>query len=103
MSDDPATLVRSMRPRPSTLLAALAALVVQRNVEWFWRERQAAPATGTRRAFPGSDVVFQLYAGNGWQLQPLANLGTLNALSRRRRITERTRQWAADLLDLAVR
>ncbi|HEX8085958.1 MAG TPA: D-glucuronyl C5-epimerase family protein [Solirubrobacteraceae bacterium] len=80
-----------------------AMLIVQRNVEWFWRERQAAPPNGTRRAFPGSDVVFQLYAGNGWQLQPLANLGTLNALSKRRRITERTRIWADDLLELAVR
>jgi hypothetical protein len=80
-----------------------AMLVVQRNVEWFWRERQAAPANGTRRAFPGSEVVFQLYAGNGWQLQPLANLGTLNALSKRRRIPGRARTWADDLLELAVR
>ena len=80
-----------------------AMLIVQRNVEWFWRERQAAPANGTRRAFPGSDVVFQVYTGNGWQLQPLANLGTLNALSKRRRISERTRMWADDLLELAVR
>ncbi|HEX2084135.1 MAG TPA: D-glucuronyl C5-epimerase family protein [Solirubrobacteraceae bacterium] len=80
-----------------------AMLVVQRNVEWYWRDRQAAPANGTRRAFPGSDVVLQHYAGHGWQLQPLANLGTLNALSRRRRITERTRAWADDVLDLAVR
>ena len=80
-----------------------AMLIVQRNVEWFWRDRLATPANGTRRAFPGSLVVFQLYAGNGWQLQPLANLGTLNALSKRRRITERTRVWADDLLELAVR
>jgi hypothetical protein len=80
-----------------------ALLVVQRNVEWFWRDRLAAPPTGTRRAFPGSDVVFQLMAGSGWQLHPLANLGTLNSLSRRRRITERTRAWADDLLELAVR
>ncbi|HEX8119656.1 MAG TPA: D-glucuronyl C5-epimerase family protein [Solirubrobacteraceae bacterium] len=80
-----------------------AMLIVQRNVEWFWRERLAAPANGTRRAFPGSDVVFQLYSGNGWQLQPLANLGTLNALSKKKRITDRTRAWADDLLQLAVR
>ncbi|HEV2061484.1 MAG TPA: hypothetical protein VGR12_01420, partial [Solirubrobacteraceae bacterium] len=80
-----------------------AMLIVQRNVEWFWRDRLAPPATGTRRAFPGSSGVFQLYAGNGWQLQPLANLGTLNALSKRRRISERTRLWAEDLLQLAVR
>lgn len=79
-----------------------ALLVVQRNVEWFWRDRLAAPATGTRRAFPGSDVVFQLMAGSGWQIHPLANLGTLNSLSKRRRITERTRAWADDLLELAV-
>ena len=80
-----------------------ALLIVQRNVEWFWRDRLAAPATGTRRAFPGSSVVFQLFAGNGWQLHPLANLGTLSSLSKRRQITERTRVWADDLLGLAVR
>jgi hypothetical protein len=80
-----------------------ALLIVQRNVEFFWRDRLAAPASDTRRAFPGSDVVFQLVAGSGWQLHPLANLGTLNALSKRRRITERTRAWADDLLELAVR
>jgi D-glucuronyl C5-epimerase C-terminus len=80
-----------------------AMLIVQRNVEWFWRDRLSPPASGARRAFPGSSVVFQLYAGNGWQLHPLANLGTLNSLSKRRRITERTRAWAEDLLQLAVR
>ena len=42
-----------------------------------WPRRRTGP--GARS--PGSDVVFQLYAGNGWQLQPLANMGTLNALS----------------------
>ena len=80
-----------------------AMLIVQRNVEWFWRDRLSAPANGTRRSFPGSNVVFQLFTGNGWQLHPLANLGTLASLSRRRRITERTRVWADDLLQLAVR
>ncbi|HEX8206507.1 MAG TPA: D-glucuronyl C5-epimerase family protein [Solirubrobacteraceae bacterium] len=80
-----------------------ALLIVQRNVEWFWRDRLAAPSNGTRRAFPGSRVVFQLFTGNGWQLHPLANLGTLNSLTRRRSIPERARVWADDLLQLAVR
>jgi hypothetical protein len=80
-----------------------ALLVVQRNVEWFWRDRLSAPANGTRRAFPGSRVVFQLFTGNGWQLHPLANLGTLNSLTRRRTIPGRARAWADDLLQLAVR
>ena len=80
-----------------------AMLIVQRNVEFFWRERQAAPAIGARRAFPGSDVIFQLYSGSGWQLQPLANLGRLNSLTRRARISDRTRRHADDLLALAVR
>ena len=77
--------------------------IVEVNVEWFWQQGLQAPANGTRRSFPGSDVVFQRYTGEGWQLQPLANLGTLASLSRRKRITERTRTWAQDLLDLAVR
>jgi hypothetical protein len=80
-----------------------AMLIVTRNVEFFWRERRRAPANATRTTFPGSQLVFQLYAGSGWQLQPLANLGTLNALSKRKRITKSTRAWADELLAHAVR
>ena len=86
----------SARARP-------AMLMVTRNVQFFWRERQRAPRIGTRRTFTGSRLVFQLYGGSGWQLQPLANLGTINALSKRKRIPARARAWADELLAMAVR
>lgn len=83
--------------------APLAMLTVRHNVDFFWRQRRPAVAANTRTTFGGSPLVFQLYAGNGWQLQPLGNLGTINALSKRRRIPARARAWAAELLALAVR
>jgi hypothetical protein len=83
--------------------APLAMLTVQRNVEYFWRSRRRAVALNTRTTFAGSPLVFQLYAASGWQLQPLGNLGTINALSKRRRIPARARAWADELLALAVR
>ena len=81
----------------------IAILTVQRNLEYFWRERRSPPAVNTRTTFDGSPIVFQLYGNNGWQVQPLGNLGTLNALSKRRRIAQSTRDWAEELLALAVR
>jgi Ni/Co efflux regulator RcnB len=83
--------------------ANIAMLTVQRNVDYFWRDRRSPPAINTRTTFEGDPIVFQLYANNGWQVQPLGNLGTINALSKRKRIAQRTRAWAEELLDLAVR
>jgi hypothetical protein len=83
--------------------APLAMLTVRRNVDYFWRQRKAAPAVGTRTRFAPSRLVFQLYAGSGWQLQPLGNLGTINALSKRQRVPPRAHAWARELLAVAVR
>lgn len=53
-------------------------LQLDRNVE-FWRTKPFPPA-GARVAFAGSSVIFQYYAGQGLQIQPLANFGKANGL-----------------------
>ena len=72
-----------------------AFLQLQRNAE-FWRTRsfprpprpERKPCTGgaglggARVTFEGDPVVFQWYAGQGLQIQPLANFGKANALWR---------------------
>jgi hypothetical protein len=60
-------------------------LILQRNVEWFWKDRKGAVAYGTRTTFPGSQIIYEFYPGSGWQLQPLANFGKLNGLLKLRR------------------
>jgi hypothetical protein len=48
-------------------------LQLRRNHE-FWGGR-SAPYAGARITFKGSPMVFQYYAGQGLQIQPLANFG----------------------------
>jgi hypothetical protein len=43
----------------------------------FWSAR-SAPYAGARITFKGSPMVFQYYAGQGLQIQPLANFGMVN-------------------------
>jgi hypothetical protein len=43
----------------------------------FWSSR-SAPYAGARVTFAGSPMVFQYYAGQGLQIQPLANFGMVN-------------------------
>jgi D-glucuronyl C5-epimerase-like protein len=57
-----------------------AFLILQRNVEWFWQDRNGAEPFGTRTTFPGSELIYEFYPGSGWQLQPLANFGHLNGM-----------------------
>jgi hypothetical protein len=78
-----------------------AFLTLRHNLAWFGEQRRPTPANGTRRGF-GSDLVWQLYAGSGWQLQPLGTFGALNALLKRRRTDERIRRLADEVLALAV-
>jgi hypothetical protein len=81
-----------------------AFLILERNVEWFWRERSAAPAYGTRTTFEGSELIWQFYPASGWQLQPLANFGRLNGLLKLRRpAAGRLEKFADDLLATGVR
>ena len=78
-------------------------LILRRNWEWFWQQRNGVAAAGRRHMFGASRVIFQFYSGQGWQLQPLANFGHLNALLTGRRVdVAQARELADDLLGLAV-
>lgn len=61
----------------STRMPALF-LTLRRNTE-FWPER-AWPAAGARIDFPGSEVIFQPYPGQGLQIQPWLTLLRANEL-----------------------
>jgi D-glucuronyl C5-epimerase C-terminus len=80
-----------------------AFLILERNVEWFYDERNSAPAYGTRTTFDGSELIWQFYPGSGWQLQPLANFGRLNGLLKLRKpAAGRLERFADDLLATGV-
>jgi len=80
-----------------------AFLILQRNVEWFYADRRAAPANATRTTFEGSELIFQFYSGSGWQLQPLANFGRLNGLLKiRKPAAGRLEKFADDMLATGV-
>ena len=53
-------------------------LQVERNRQWWTTGPLLSP--GARVRFKGSSVIFQYYAGQGLQLQPLANWGRANGL-----------------------
>jgi hypothetical protein len=78
-----------------------AFLTLRHNLAWFAEQRRSAPSGGTRHGF-GSDLVWQLYPGSGWQLQPLGTFGRLNALLGGRRTDDRIRRLAEEVLSLAV-
>jgi hypothetical protein len=80
-----------------------AFLILRHNLEWFYEQRRAAPAYGTRTTFPGSELMFQYYPGSGWQLQPLANFGRLNGLLKLRKpAAGRLEKFADDMLATGV-
>src|SRR3954453_3360051 len=80
-----------------------AFLPVGTNGGWFAEQRRGAPANATRAGF-GTELVWQLYSGSGWQLQPLATFGKLNALDNQRstRSAREARALADQLVPLGV-
>lgn len=74
-------------------------LTLEVNADWF---AENGPAKyGTRRTFEGSPVQWQYYSGQGWQIQPLANWGTVNGLLDRRRNAAAARHATA-MLELSA-
>jgi hypothetical protein len=61
---------------PSRVLPLI--LTLERNAE-YWR-KSPMPSHGRRITFKGSQLIWQFYAGQGLQLQMLANWGYANAL-----------------------
>lgn len=75
--------------------------VLERNHEWFAEQRGGAARYGARRTFSGSLVQYQFYSGHGWQLQPLANWGRVNALLDSKKVKTAARH-ASELLALGA-
>jgi hypothetical protein len=48
------------------------------NTKWFRHNGPAA--AGTDRRFGNSRIIFQYFAGSGWQFHPLSNFAKLNAI-----------------------
>ena len=77
-------------------------LTLERNREW-WTTRELLP-NGARVTFPGSELVWQMFSGQGLQFHPLANFGTLNGLyAGGRRNDARADLLMTELLGMAVR
>jgi D-glucuronyl C5-epimerase C-terminus len=74
-------------------------LTLQRNVE-YWTTRPLI-GNGTRVSFPPSQLVWQLYAGHGLQIQWLGTFGTLNALGKSKRNDVKTGALLDEALPLA--
>jgi hypothetical protein len=74
-------------------------LTLERNLE-YWTSRPLI-AAGTRVTFPPSEMVWQLYAGHGLQIQWLGTFGTLNSLGKSRRKNARTTALLDEVLPLA--
>jgi hypothetical protein len=76
-------------------------LTLQRNAEW-WSENELL-AGGARVSFPGSELVWQYFPGQGLQLHPLANFGKLNAYAKgSKRNNARNTLLLDELLSIAV-
>ncbi len=76
-------------------------LQLQRNAE-YWT---ASPllSSGARVSFPGSELVFQYFPGQGLQLHPLANFGKLNAYAKgSKRNNARNTLLLDELMSIAV-
>jgi hypothetical protein len=52
--------------------------MLQLNVDWF--TTRGPGAVGTRMTFGESRIIYQYFAGWGWQFHPLANFSKLNAV-----------------------
>jgi hypothetical protein len=79
--------------------APLAFLTLERNRQW-WSTGPLLPS-GRRIEFPGSELVWQMYPGQGLQLQWLGTFGKANALWSSRR-DDRLRVLLDEALTLAA-
>lgn len=76
-------------------------LQLRRNAE-YWSS-SPLPYSGARVTFPGSELVFQYFPGQGLQLHPLANFGKLNAYAKgSKRNNARNTVLLDELMSIAV-
>ncbi|MCW2983255.1 MAG: hypothetical protein JWR63_825, partial [Conexibacter sp.] len=75
-------------------------LTLQRNRAWW--AAAPLPYGGQRTTFPPSQVVWQFYPGQGWQIQWLATFGKANALWMVKTRDDDLRRLLDEALSLAV-
>jgi D-glucuronyl C5-epimerase C-terminus len=75
-------------------------LTLQRNRAW-WAS-QPLPYAGERKTFPPSQIVWQFYPGQGWQIQWLGTFGKANALWMVRTRDADLRRLLDEMLGLAT-
>jgi hypothetical protein len=90
---------RRLRVRARPVFAALHV-----NRRWYVTQCQGVPAAGARAGF-GSDLVWQHYPGQGWQLQVLGSFGAVNGLLKLKsaKATGRIERAVDELLEFGVR
>lgn len=83
------------RVRPLTM-------ILQRNADWFSSNGPAA--AGTDRRFGDSRIIYQYFAGMGWQIHPLSNFAKLNAVwtDKSKPARRALGEYAHELIDYAV-
>jgi hypothetical protein len=93
---------RQMAARGDLTASRLPAvfLIVARNREW-WASRPLL-GYGQRVSFPGSQLVWEHYPGQGIQIQMLASFGKANGLWSTKRNDAQFRQLIDELLGLAA-
>jgi hypothetical protein len=74
-------------------------LTLQRNVE-YWTSRPLL-ANGARVTFPPSQIIWQLYAGHGLQIQWLGTFGALNSFAKSKRKNAQSDALLTEALGLA--
>ena len=94
--------VEGIAARGSLTVSRLAPLwmTLERNRQWW--TTQPLPASGQRVSFLGSELVWQYYPGQGFQLQPLANFGKLNGLWQGKLYDDRLARMLDELLGIAA-
>jgi hypothetical protein len=90
-------IAAARRLSPSRLPALME--TVERNRVW-WSSRPL-PATGQRVTFPGSQIVWQFYPGQGMEIQWLGTFGKANALWQGRVYDAQLRSLLDEALGLA--
>ncbi len=77
-------------------------LILRRNSQ-LWGKTSSLPAPGGRIEFAGSEIVWQYYAGQGLQIQPLGTFGRANGLWTAGDQDTRLRRLFEEMVPLAAR
>jgi hypothetical protein len=92
-------LARRHQFTPTRLPAAF--MTLQRNRDW-WAAKPLLPSAGQRTSFAPSQLVWQYYPGQGWQIQWLATFGKANALWSFKRKDDELRRLLDEALTYAT-